>query len=145
MQTARVRIKVLGGRIGEGPVEGEGGAMDSKGLAGKWEQLAAEVISGMAEWRLQHPKATLSEIEAALDERLAGMRARFLEDAALASGVADLQREGVEGVVCAQCGGQVRLEGKRQRQVRTHGGQKLELERSYVICPRCEVGFFPPG
>ncbi len=119
--------------------------MDREGLAAQWEQLAAEVISGMAEWRLQHPKATLSEIEAALDERLAGMRARFLEDAALASEAADLQRAGVEGVVCPQCGGPVRLEGKRRRQVRTHGEQKLELERSYVICPHCEVGFFPPG
>ena len=36
----------------------------------KWNQLAQEVMSGMKEWRLQHPKATLREIEAALDERL---------------------------------------------------------------------------
>ena len=29
-----------------------------------------EVMSGMKEWRLQHPKATLTEIEITLDERL---------------------------------------------------------------------------
>ena len=28
-----------------------------------WEELAAEVLSGMKEWRLQHPKATLRQIE----------------------------------------------------------------------------------
>jgi|GEM_PF-1287802 len=40
----------------------------------QWEALAAEVLSGMKEWRLQHPKATLPEIEHALDERLAKMQ-----------------------------------------------------------------------
>ncbi len=36
----------------------------------RWEELAAEILSGMKEWLLQHPRATLNEIEAALDERL---------------------------------------------------------------------------
>ncbi len=35
-----------------------------------WHKLSEEVMSGMKEWRLRHPKATLSEIEDALDERL---------------------------------------------------------------------------
>ena len=51
----------------------------------QWRTLNEEVITGMKEWRLQHPRATLTEIEAALDERLARLRARMLEDAALAS------------------------------------------------------------
>lgn len=41
-----------------------------------WQQEAEGVLTGFKEWRLQHPKATLSEIEAALGERLARMRAR---------------------------------------------------------------------
>jgi hypothetical protein len=49
-----------------------------------WRKLSEEVISGMKEWRDQHPNATLREIEAAIDERLNRMRARMLEDAALA-------------------------------------------------------------
>ena len=44
----------------------------------------------MKEWRLQHPKATLRQIEGALDERLGKMRARMLQDAALASAAADI-------------------------------------------------------
>jgi hypothetical protein len=39
----------------------------------------------MKEWRIQRPKATLKEIEIALDERLGRLRARLIEDMALAS------------------------------------------------------------
>ncbi len=49
-------------------------------------------MTGMKEWRLQHSRATLSEMETALDERLARQRARMLEDMALASEVADLSK-----------------------------------------------------
>ena len=34
----------------------------------QWRELAEEVLTGMTEWRLQHPKARLSEIEQALDD-----------------------------------------------------------------------------
>ena len=57
----------------------------------RWHQEAEAVMSGMKEWRLQHPKATFREIEAAVDEKLSGMRARLLEDLALASRATDLQ------------------------------------------------------
>src|SRR5205807_1752806 len=50
-----------------------------------WWPLAQEVLTGMKEWRLQHPPATLAEIEAALDARLRLLRARMPDDAALAS------------------------------------------------------------
>ena len=56
----------------------------------------------MKEWRLQHPTATLSEIEDALDERLSGMRARMLEDLALASAARNLS-QGQVG--CSNWGG----------------------------------------
>lgn len=46
----------------------------------KWHELAEEVMSGMKEWRLKHPRATLREIESTLDERLGKMRARMLAD-----------------------------------------------------------------
>jgi uncharacterized protein YPO0396 len=49
--------------------------MWSDEVEARWRQLSEEVITGMAEWREQHPRATLSEIEAALDE-CAGHRDR---------------------------------------------------------------------
>jgi hypothetical protein len=95
----------------------------------QWEQLAEEVMSGMKEWRLQHPKATLREIERALDERLGKMRARMLQDAALASSAADIKAaQEAERPVCAECGGElverttaVRRLGTQQ-QIRRHLG-----------------------
>jgi hypothetical protein len=43
----------------------------------QWHELAEKVMSGMKEWRLQHPKAKLREIEAALDERLGKIATRI--------------------------------------------------------------------
>jgi len=111
-----------------------------------WRGLSEEVITGMKEWRLQHPRATLSEIEAALDERLSRLRAHMLEDAALASAAADW-KSAAEATVprCAECGKALQARGSHLRQVQTHGGQTLSLAREYGVCPVCHTGFFPPG
>ena len=50
-----------------------------------WHMLADEVMTGMMEWQLAHPKATMKEIEQEIDVRLAGVRARMLANAAMAS------------------------------------------------------------
>ncbi len=44
----------------------------------EWAALSEDVLSGMQDWRAQHPQATLSEIEVELDARLARLRARLL-------------------------------------------------------------------
>ena len=112
----------------------------------RWRELIEEVLSGMKEWRLQHPRATLNEIEAALDERLARLRARMLEDAALASAAADWDSvSGAAAPVCAQCGKPLQARGSHPRQVQTYGGQSLRLQREYGVCPVCQTGLFPPG
>ena len=111
-----------------------------------WHALSDEVLTGMKEWRLQHPRATLSEIEAALDERLARLRARMLEDAALASAAADWDAaRGETAPVCPQCGASLKARGGHPRQLQTHGGQSLTLQREYGVCPVCQTGIFPPG
>ena len=56
----------------------------------RWRERAEEVQQGLADWRAAHPQATFREIEAALDERLTRMKARLLEEVALASAPADL-------------------------------------------------------
>ena len=63
--------------------------MHIENLDARWDELAEVVMRGMREWRVQHPKATFCEIEAALDERLSRLRARMLEDAVLVSGAAE--------------------------------------------------------
>jgi len=112
----------------------------------KWEKLAEEVLSGMKEWRVQHPQATLSEMEAALDERLNRMRARMLEDMALASRAANLKEAEAEARPrCSHCGEPLVSRGKGKRRIQTNGGEDINLERSYGVCPKCKVGVFPPG
>ena len=66
--------------------------MWSADVAARWRELSEEVITGRAEWRGQQPRATLREIEVALDERLARVRARMLQDTALASAATDVSR-----------------------------------------------------
>ena len=79
--------------------------MWSADVEARWRELSEEVITGMAEWRGQHPRATLSEIEAALDERLARVRARMLQDTALASAATDVsQLPAEERPRCPECG-----------------------------------------
>jgi hypothetical protein len=113
---------------------------------GRWRALSEEVIVGINEWRLQHPKATLEEIEAAVDERLARFRARMLPDVALASQAADLrQSTAQERPVWHTCGGAVEPRGRRERHLTTHQGHTLTRPRSDAVCSTCQVGFFPPG
>jgi hypothetical protein len=103
-------------------------------------------MAGIEEWRLQHPKATLREIEAAVDARLAELRARMLQDVALASQAADVsQARAQDRPKGPHCGTLVEPRGPRERQVTTHHGKTLRLRRRYVMCPTCQVGFFPPG
>jgi hypothetical protein len=111
-----------------------------------WQREAEAVLSGMKEWRHQHPRASLREIEAALDERLDRVRARLLEDLALASTAADLARQVEhERPRCARCDVPLVPRGRHARTVVVQGEQALHLERSYAVCPSCGDGLFPPG
>jgi YgiT-type zinc finger domain-containing protein len=112
----------------------------------KWGALAAEAFLGMREWRLQHPKATFKEIEQALDARLSALRARMLQDVALASAAADVgAARPAERPLCPACGGHLAARGQDTRAVLTTHGQRVTLARSYAVCPACGAGLFPPG
>lgn len=112
----------------------------------EWEVLSNELLNGMKEWRIQHPKAPLREIETALDKRMAQLRAKMLQDLALASKQADLsQVPKEERPVCPHCGTPLGPRGKHQRRLQTNGETEIVLNRSYATCPKCETGFFPPG
>ena len=110
-----------------------------------WRQLTEEIMIGMREWRVQHPKATLREIETELDARLAHARARMLEDLALQSTAATWQDAArLQTPTCPECGTPLDERGTHPRTLLTHGGQELTLERSYAVCPSCGSGLFPP-
>ena len=119
--------------------------MDSEPHDQNWETLSQEILTGMREWRLSHPKATLREIEVALDQHLSRLRARMLQDVALQSVAADCKvAASPDRPTCHLCGTPLILRGKHARQLKTHAGQQITLERSYGLCPTCKKGLFPP-
>jgi hypothetical protein len=124
----------------------EGGSVGMLESEQQWREIAEDVLTGMKEWRLQHPKATLREIEAALDERLSRVRARMLQDLALASVTADLGTVGTdERPRCRSCGVSLEARGQQTRQLTTYHDRTITLTRDYAACPTCGDGLFPPG
>jgi YgiT-type zinc finger domain-containing protein len=110
-----------------------------------WDALAAEAFLGIKEWRRQHPKATFTEIEQALDTQLGALRARMLQDVAPASAAAAVRAAGAEDrPPCPACGGALAARGGDTRAVTVAHGQTVALTRSYAVCPACGAGLFPP-
>lgn len=105
-----------------------------------------EILSGMKEWRQEHPKATLREIEEAVDARLAKLRAGMVAELAGMSEQADWKElPPEERPTCEQCGAPLVSRGMHTRWLNSHGGQAVKLERRYGTCPQCGQGLFPPG
>jgi hypothetical protein len=120
--------------------------MNTQSLNQSWHALSEDILTGMQAWRQQHSKATLREMETEVDARLARLRARMLEDMALASAAADWEAvHSAEEPLCPQCGVALRPRGKQPRTLYTHGGRALVLDRRYGVCPSCQDGFFPLG
>ncbi|TAK28865.1 MAG: hypothetical protein EPO21_21780 [Chloroflexota bacterium] len=118
----------------------------SKEHEARWQRLSDEVMTGIKEWRVQHPKATLREIEDALDERLARMRARMVQDLALTSAAAEFSTAvPEERPHCPQCGCTLEARGTDTRSLTTTYNQQITLTRGYAHCPICGSGLFPPG
>lgn len=118
--------------------------MNGEEMRKRWNGKSEEIISGMAEWREQHPKATFREIEDEVDKRLSELRARMITDAAISSAQAEWAG-GEDAAVCTSCGTKLEKKGKKKRKLQTRGGREVELEREYGICPQCGQGIFPPG
>jgi RNase P subunit RPR2 len=117
--------------------------MKPEDLQENWKEQGEEAFAAVAQWRAAHPQATLAEIEQAVDEQMNRLRARMVEQAAQASAAAE--SEATQGLVCEQCGQALQARGRSRRKWQTQGGQQVEVERTYVTCPQCGGGFFPPG
>ena len=148
------------GRARAKSTAGGGRGVGRVALGTKWEALAAEAFLGVKEWRLQHPKATFAEIEAAVDERLSAVRARMLEDVALASAAAAVSDAPlVARPACPVCvgsaargpsTGRLEVRGRPARvRVTVTYGRTVTLTRDYAVCSvrwGCAPGHgaFPP-
>lgn len=119
--------------------------MDSESSDPTADALSYDILTGMHEWRAQHPDATLTEIEQALDERWYRVRARMLADLALHREAGRWQATAIaDRPTCPDCGRALIRRGRQPRHLKTHGGHQLTLTRSYASCPTCQKGLFPP-
>jgi DNA-directed RNA polymerase subunit RPC12/RpoP len=109
----------------------------------RWQKLTEEILSGMAEWRQQHPKGTLREIEQEVMRRTGELQAKLMEEIARASAAADWEPSAPPR--CSECGAEMERRGEHERSLQAAGGGEVKLKRAYAACPRCGAGFFPPG
>jgi hypothetical protein len=110
------------------------------------KRLAYENLRpALTEWRAAHPQATMWEIEGAVEEHLAGVRAEFIEELAEKSRLREIcELSEAERPRCERCGSVLRARGQRSRTLQDKGGEDVVLRRSYADCPTCRVGVFPP-
>ena len=97
-----------------------------------------EVLEGLREWRRQHPKATLAEIERETMRRVAQLQAQILEELIPAVEEGEIQR-------CPECGMKMQKRGQGERQLQGAGGKMVHIRRTFWVCPACGAGIFPPG
>ena len=103
-------------------------------------------VLGMTQWRKEHPKATWTEIEAAVDEQINQVRAQLLQDMMQMGETEEWsQKPEEERPRCARCDKPLWARGEQTRFLQTNGGEAIQLTRTYGTCPQCGVGFFPPG
>lgn len=109
----------------------------------QWRQLTAEILSGMQEWREQHPKASFYEIERETMKRMAQLQARLMQEIAQSSTASDWEKG--ETPRCPECGTKMDKRGEQERSLQAQGGQEVVLKRRYAVCPQCGADFFPSG
>jgi YgiT-type zinc finger domain-containing protein len=131
-----------GGKIKGGGSRKEAGMKKKDEIEGEWNRSSEEVIREVTEWREEHPKATLREIEAEIDLCLSKLRAKMITDTANQSMSA--RWEAAEGRVCPECGAKLIQKGKQKRVLLTKDGREIELEREHGVCAACGQGIFPP-
>jgi hypothetical protein len=104
------------------------------------------VADDLQTWRTAHPQATFTEIEVAVEERLAAVRARLVADVAGGGSEAGSDAERSQRrLCCPHCGQELQRRGQRVRAVTVRGGEAVRLARQYGVCLACGVGLFPPG
>jgi hypothetical protein len=101
-----------------------------------WQTAVTAVEAEFRAWRADHPEATLTQIEEALDRRLTTARAALLAEVAVDAPERDEW--------CSACGERLVRRGTQTRTLRTAGDAPLALTRSYLTCPACGAGVFPP-
>jgi hypothetical protein len=54
-----------------------------------WREMGEEILEGLEQWREEHSRATMREIEDEIDKRLSALRAQMISDTANAMSARD--------------------------------------------------------
>ena len=112
----------------------------------KWRELQERINETIEKWRQENPEATLTEIEEAVDRRMAEMRTQMVQDLAQAgrsARISEMSKE--ERPQCPRCGQAVVANGKGRRKLKTAYEKHIQLERQQAYCQSCRLTFFPSG
>lgn len=104
------------------------------------EEKPNELARKMSQWRQTHPKATLTEIEEAVEGELAKLRKQLVEE--MVQEEADAAHDVPD---CPECGQKMARNGRRKRKLQTKEGQTIALKRQQWRCLSCGTTLFPPG
>lgn len=99
--------------------------------------LPDDPAAAIAQWRADHLRATLAEIEQAVDQRLSAYRAVLITAAASAADPDDRP-------VCGECDTPLQRVGMRSRHLTTAHAGDLSFTEPAWRCPVCGAGLFPP-
>jgi uncharacterized protein with PIN domain len=125
-------------RFGVWRTKAENGEMDEKQTTP--EEMPDEVAAKLKAWRQAHPRATLTEIEEAVEAELAKIRNEWVAELAQAG-----EESETETPSCPQCGEAMVKNGRRTRRLKSKEGNTLQLERQQWRCLECGTTLFPPG
>lgn len=107
-----------------------------------WDLAGRAVAQEVAAWRRAHPRATLTEIELAVEVAVSRLQGRLVEDLANGAGAEPAE----ERPICTECGRPMVRRGRRQREVLlARRAEPLRLARAYWGCSSCGTSLSPPG
>lgn len=121
--------------------------MSDDPMVTQWQSgLLEEATRDLSDWQRDHRKATFAQMEDAVEEHVADVRARLTEDLVRARAVAqraDWETEARPS--CPECGKPMESRGGHERAITIRGNRQVRVERPYAVCPACGAGLFPPG
>lgn len=102
----------------------------------KYEKMESQI----RQWRDVNPRATLTEIEEAVEKELAELREAVVES------LVQEREESEQGTpLCPHCQSKMVKNGKKKRRLKTKEGKSITLERQQMRCLTCGMTLFPPG
>lgn len=111
-----------------------------------WNALYEKASQAIKQWRAANPQATFVEIETKVNEEMARVRAKLMEDLIHESASTEWRdREKADRPKCPVCETALSSNGMQKRGLVTDHGQVVELHRSHGRCPKCGTTVFPPG